>query len=298
VLNSRFDSCTYTPESHYQLYRIYLQKESDGWVDLMGGSGSKTYADIILERWPDSQFARLVRDPNLLQADAERRAAEESAYREVYRLFRERAYYPTITACDRVILEEPNNHFRPKYHFLKAMAIGGTRNVPEYRTALTTVKDEYPGTEEAARAEELLSGLDGGSGGAPKPKAPEGPVYSKDDGPHTYVVVVPMEGSDADLLSAAISDFNGAYFSHTPLQVNSSLLDGERRLMLATPLPSKAKAIEYHNLFVGNEDMLQGLADQGYPAFAISQANYAAFFKAKDVAGYQAFFLQNYLDGQ
>ncbi|MBK6341601.1 MAG: hypothetical protein IPF41_03160 [Flavobacteriales bacterium] len=298
VLNNRFEECQYTPESHYQLYRIYLKKESEGWVDLMGGSGSKTYADIILERWPDSEFARLVRDPNLLQADAERRAAEEVAYRDVYRMFRDRAYYPTITACDRVILEEPNNHFRPKYHFLKAMAIGGTRNVPEYRTALTTVKDGFPGTEEATRAEELLASLDGASGGAPKPKAPTGPAYSPDDGPQTYVVVVPSSGADMDVMRAAVSDFNAAYFGHTPLQVSGSILDAERRLVLIAPLPNKAKAIEYHNLFYGNEDMLQGLADQGYPVFAISQANYATFFKDKDVDGYQAFFLQNYLDGQ
>lgn len=298
VLNNRFDECKYTPESHYQLYRIYLEKERNGWVDLMGGSGSQTYADIILERWPNSEFARLVRDPNLLQADAERRAAEEAAYRDVYRLFRERAYPSVIAACDRVILEEPNNHFRPKYHFLKAMAIAGTRNVPEYRTALLAVKDQFPGTEEATRAEELLASLDGASGGAPKPKAPAASPYAKDDGPHNYVVVVPTAGTDADLMRAAVADFNTAYFGHTPLQVTASMQGTDKRLIVISPFPNKAKAMEYHGLFVGNEDMLQGLADQGYPSFAISLPNYNLFFKSKDVAGYQLFFQQNYLDRQ
>lgn len=297
VLNNRFEECRFTPESHYQLYRIYLQKENDGWFSLEG-FGSKTYADIILERWPDSQFARLVRDPNLLQADAERRAAEESAYREVYRLFRDRSYYPTITACDKVILEEPDNHFRPKYHFLRAMAIGSTRNVPDFRSALVGVKTEFPGTEEAVRAEELLATLDGTAGGAPKPKAPEVAPYSKEDGPHTYVVVIPNEGSDMALAMSAVSDFNTAYFGHTPLQVTSGMLGADQQLLLISPLPNKTKALEYHALFAGNEDMLQGLADQGYPAFAITQSNYTLFYKSKDVAGYQAFFLQNYLDGQ
>ncbi|MFN3874404.1 MAG: hypothetical protein ACK4L7_00640, partial [Flavobacteriales bacterium] len=96
----------------------------------------------------------------------------------------------------------------------------------------------------------------------------------------------------------AVSDFNSAYFGHTPLQVTSSMLGTDQQLVIVSPLPNKAKALQYHALFSGNEDMLQGLADQGYPAFAITQANYNLFFKAKDVAGYQAFFLQNYLDGQ
>ncbi|MFN3874405.1 MAG: tetratricopeptide repeat protein, partial [Flavobacteriales bacterium] len=195
VLNNRFEECRYTPEAHYQLYRIYLEKERDGWFSLEG-IGSKTYADIILERWPDSEFARLVRDPNILLADAERRAAEEAAYREVYRMFRERAYIPVITACDRVIQEEPGNHFRPKYRFLRALATGGLRDVPGYRGALQGIVADYPGSEEAARAEELLGALDGQSPGAPKPKPPSEQPYSKDDGPHSYVVVVPNSGSD------------------------------------------------------------------------------------------------------
>ncbi|WKZ65689.1 MAG: hypothetical protein QY325_13085 [Flavobacteriales bacterium] len=298
VLNNRFDECRYTPESHYQLYRIYLEKEANGWVDLMGGSGSQTYANIILDRWPESEFARLVRDPNILMADEARKKEEEAAYKEVYRLFRQYSYYPVIAACDRVIAEEPNNHYRPKYHFLRAMAIGGTRNIPEYRTALLAVKSQFPGTEEASRAEELLAGLDGSGGGAPKPRAAEATPYSKDDGPHTYVVVVPNAGTDMSTIRAAVSDFNGAYFGHTPLQVTSSILGSDQQLVLISPLPNKAKAMEYHALFTGNEDMLQGLSDQGYPAFAITQANYTLFYKAKDVAGYRAFFQQNYLDRQ
>ena len=125
--------------AHYRLYRIYLEKEAGSWVDLMGGSGSKTYADIILERWPDSEFARLVRDPNILQADEVRRKEEEAAYKEVYQLFRSYAYYPVITACDHVLLEEPRNHFHPNYHILKAMALGRPRSLAWIPSALRHV---------------------------------------------------------------------------------------------------------------------------------------------------------------
>ncbi|MEO7082314.1 MAG: tetratricopeptide repeat protein, partial [Flavobacteriales bacterium] len=68
VLNDRFDDCLYTPESYYQLYRIYLAKEKGGNFMDFGGASSKHYSDIILERWPGSEFARLVRNPDQLQA--------------------------------------------------------------------------------------------------------------------------------------------------------------------------------------------------------------------------------------
>jgi len=295
VLNNRFEDCRYTPESHYQLYRIYLQKENDGWFSLEG-IGSQTYANIILERWPESEFARLVRDPNALQSDQARRLEEETAYRETYLQYRQYAYMPVITACDRVIREEANNHFRAKYHLLKALAVGGLRDLSGYRAGLQDVSTQFPGTEEATRADDLLASLDGG--GAPKPKPPAGPAFTKNDGPHYYVVVVPNRGTDMATIKASVSDFNSSYFGHTPLQVTSAFLDADNQVLLVNPLPSKAKAMEYHGLFAANEDLLPGLNDQGYPAFAITNDNYGLLYQSKAVAGYQAFFVQNYLEGQ
>ncbi len=298
VLNTRFDECDFTAEAHYQLYRIYLEKEAGGWVDLMGGSGSKTYADIILERWPDSEFARLVRDPNILQADEVRRKEEEAAYKEVYQLFRSYAYYPVITACDHVLLEEPRNHFRPKYHILKAMAIGGTRDLAGFRAALGEVKAQWPGTDEANAAEVLLASLDGGAtDGAPKGIAPP-PLFKRSDGEHYYMVVIPNEGNDVTTIKTTLSDFNAAYFGAVTLEVTSSLMGTDQHVVLVTPLADKTQAIEYHSLFTGNPDMLAGINDMGYPSFAISPENYALLYKSRDIAGYETFFQEKYLDGQ
>ncbi|MBK8498613.1 MAG: hypothetical protein IPL52_07300 [Flavobacteriales bacterium] len=295
VLNNRFDECRFTPESHYQLYRIYLEKERTGWFSLEG-IGSQTYANIILERWPDSEFARLVRDPNILQADELRRKEEEAAYKEVYGRYRQYEYWTVITACDRVILEEPRNHFRPKYHILKAMATGGTKNATGFRSILNEVKALYPGTEEAQAAEDLLAKLDGGTGSAPVLKN-ESP-FKKGDGAHVYMVVVPNQGSDVTGMRATISDFNRSFFGSIPLELSSSFLDAAHQVILISPLPNKAKSLEYHALFIGDEEMLQGINNMGYPAFPITTENYAVLYKSKDLAAYQAFFEENYLDGQ
>ena len=298
VLNNRFEECRYTPESHYQLYRIYLEKERAGWFSL-DGVGSQTYADIIVQRWPNSEFARLVLDPNVLMGDEVRRKEEEAAYREVYLLYRAYSYYPVITACDRVITEEPHNYFRPKYHLLKALAVGGTRDVSGFRTALTAVRSGFPGTEEAQRADELLASLDGQGGGAPKPAPPSAPLYTKGNGPHQYAVVVPNEGNDISTVRSAISNFNQTYFLNTPLEVlPPTFLDPQNQIILINTLPNKMKAMEYHALFMGNQDLLQGINNMGFPCFAITPENYVTLFKSKDVAGYLEWFQQQYLDGQ
>jgi hypothetical protein len=298
VLNNRFEECRYTPEAHYQLYRIYLEKEQEGWVDLMGGSGSQSYANIIMERWPDSEFARLVRDPNMVEKDEVRKREEEFAYKEVYQQYRQYAYGPVIAACTRVLNDEPRNHFRPKYHILKAMAIGGTRDVSGFRAALGEVKAGYPGTDEARAADELLAALDGSQGQAPPPRPSLSAEYSEADGEHFYAIVIPNEGTDVPAIKEKVSDFNQTFFRNTTLHVTSSFLNPENQVLLLAGFASREPAMEYHLLFMGNADMLAGINDQNYPSFAISSINYAQLFKSKDVDGYQSFFVEKYIEGQ
>ncbi|MEO8591579.1 MAG: tetratricopeptide repeat protein [Flavobacteriales bacterium] len=296
VLNNRFEECRYTPESHYQLYRIYLEKEQAGWFSL-DGIGSQTYANIVLERWPDSEFARLVRDPNLLQADEVRKKEEEAAYKEVYMQYRQYAFGPVISACTRVLAEEPRNNFRPKYHILKAMAIGGTRDMGGYRSTLGEVKATYPGTDEAKAADDLLAALDNRAG-APPPRTSPVVEYSLADGAHYYAIVVPNKDTDVQMIREKLADFNRTFFRNTPLEITSSFLDPQNQVVLLSGFASRAPAMEYHMLFRGNEDMLMGINDQDYPAFAISTDNYAQLFKSKDVTGYQTFFVEKYVEGQ
>ncbi len=174
VLNNRFDECRYTPESFYQLYRIYLEKEQTTNYFSPDGSGSQIYANIILERWPNSEFARLVRDPNILQADEARKAEEEVAYKEVYDRYRQYMYGSVIVTCNGVIDNEPRNHFLAKYHMLRAMAIGGMRDSSGFRAALNEVRTKFPGTDEDRAADELLAALDRTTGTPPSPRAKQG----------------------------------------------------------------------------------------------------------------------------
>ena len=298
VLNNRFDECRYTPESYYQLYRIYLEKEQGGWFSLEG-IGSQTYADIIMERWPTSEFARLVRDPNVLQADELRKREEEEGYKSTYQQYRQHAYIPVVNACDKVIREEPRNHFRPKYHILKAMAMGGLRDMNGYREALTELRATYPGTDEAKAADELLAALDQGPGAPPAPRA-EGTsaTYTLSTGPHFYVVVVPNRGNDLNQIKTSISNFGNQYLPTETLQITNSFLDTERQVILVDRLASKESAMSYHRLFIGNTDVLSDLNSKGFTSFAISPENYTLLYKSKDIAGYEAFFSKNYIEAQ
>lgn len=298
-LNSRFDECKYTPESFYQLYRIYLEKEQVENYFAMDGMGSDYYANIILERYPDSEFARLVRDPNILQADEARRLVEEAAYKEVYDRYRSYMYSSVISSCNRVITDEPRNHYLAKYHMLRAMAIGGMRDGSGFRNALMEITTKFPGTDEAKAASDLLATLGGG-----EPKAssgtPDPPIsaFKMEQGKHFFALIIPNQGNDMTTIKARLADFNFSFFGQAGMEFSNNFIDPEHQVVLASFFTSKEKAMEFYDLFVNDGAMLAGMNDQGYPAFAISPANYTELFKNKDVEGYSTFFATNYLLGQ
>ena len=302
MLNSRFEECRYTPESYYQLYRIYLEKEGSGSHIDLSGNDSRYYANIILERWPDSEFARLVRDPNALQADAARMAVASAEYEQVYRGFRQGDYPGTITACNNVILNEPRNPVLAKYYLLKAMAVGGMKDQGAFRIALMEVKTKFPGTDEEKAATGILAVLDGNAAGAekkePPPDAPKAPAYAASAGQHYVALIFPNADGDINSVKVKISDWNKAFFPTETIQLTSSFLDKDNQVILMSIFQTREKAMAYFEAFRGPQPMLANINDQGYACFAITPENYATMYKAKDLDGYAQFFDQNYLNPQ
>ena len=229
VLNDRFEDCRYTPESNYQLYRIYLAKEKAGNFMDFGGASSQRYADLILERWPGSEFARLVQDPGQLEADEAAKAAEAEAYAALYAQFRQGAYRNVIAACDAVLDGQARNHLRPKYALLKAMAVGGLHMEAPFREALARISLDYPGTDEAKSAQALLDNLrkNDPEAAAPAPDAGE-VAYTEPMGDHFVVFMVPDSAGPITNVKGAIARFNNQFFPGTPMEVSASIWDPHR----------------------------------------------------------------------
>ncbi|HMN04484.1 MAG TPA: hypothetical protein PKD45_02060 [Flavobacteriales bacterium] len=302
VLNDRFEDCRYTPESYYQLYRIYLAKEQAGNFMDFGGASSKHYADIVLERWPGSEFARLVQNPDQLQADEANRLAEDQAYQDLYALFKQGAYRGVIATCEGVLASEPRNHLLPKYALLKAMAIGGLRLMGPFREALTYVRDTYEGSEEATAAAALLASLEktdkaGEETTTPPPAAKE-TSYAQAKGEHYVIIIIPEAAGPIDPIKAAISNFNQRFFRNQAIEVKNSMWTGKDQVVMMRLFQTKELAMTYYDLFKNNKGDLAGINDQGYPLLVISSGNYPKFYVAKDTEGYTDFFDRNYLSGK
>lgn len=306
-LNARFDSCQYTLESYYQLYRMYLYKEeNENYFSPEMKNSSGWYKDILLYDYPNSEYALLIKDPNRLAKAELEYKEQEKAYREVFRDFKNRQYIRTISSCNAVINDGEANAFLKKYWFLRALSYGGLSDRNNYRTELESIVANFPNTDEATEAQRLLSGLarreeEMSQKPADKvdselPPVEESAYIFDPNNEHFFALIFPKSDGSVNNVKTKISNFNRQYFSDINLSISNSYIDQDNQIVLVRTLSNKVKAMDYYSTFKSNQDLLKEVNEKEYSIFAISPDNYATLFKNKDLQAYTAFFESKYLN--
>lgn len=312
VLVTRFDDSEFHPTAFYLLYRTYLYRETnEGYSNPFCGTCNSVYwANMILDRYPGTEWAQLVENPDY-QDFAELKKAEESKeYERIIGLYYQRQYLEVILQTSEKITNEPENHLLCKYKLLKAQSIGymdgmtGLRS--NYLEALKEISTVCKGSEEAAFADGLLKKLSEELKAAEDVKEVEETTEETPETPaseslfaydaaarHYFMVVVPLGSGDINAMKAEISDFNTANFKSLALKVSSNMLDKDHQVILIKTFNKISDAEGYFKAIAANT-MFAPYIEQGFPYSLISKENYVTLFKNKQIDAYQNFFSTSY----
>lgn len=310
-LIDRYEESSEHPLAHYQLYRTYLfLEESENYTNpFCATCNSQYWADQISLRYPDSEWALLVEDPDFVDFEEQKRLDELAAYEaHVIRYYAQKDYQEILTEINTVLDTVPDHTQECRYRFLRAQCIGWldgrARGRDNYIAALNEVVAACDSSEQAMAAREILQGLGATSESKEEkkksdavPSFPEGfgnftdkPVLD-----HYLGIVIPVRDGDAEGTKASLSDFNRQYFASAELKVTSNLLDRENQLILVKQFVRKDRAMDYFRVLTNNRESMIDLNTSGYRIFVIHTENYVELFKGKDVDGYLRFFDQYYL---
>ena len=196
-------------------------------------------------------------------------------------------------ASNVVIAEQSENHLIRKYYMLRAMSIGGMKDGDGFRNALQEIVQKFGGTDEAARADELLKALNNVDIGA-KSESTASVVYKSSSGEHYFIMLFDRNSANINTVKTKVSDFNRKFFRNAGLKVTATLYDRDTQMLQVNLFPNKEKAQEYIEIFVDNKVDLKGVNDQGFENYLISPDNFAMFFMNKDMEGYRTFYDSNY----
>ena len=288
IINN-YDTSFYFLPSLYAEYRIYLAQEDD--------KNAERIKRIILDKYPDSEYARIISDPVYMKLAREERKKAEDYYERAYDLYKKHYYNKVILRCEKSKSIFAENHIQDKFDLLKALAIGETAPRDTFKVALEYVIQQHPNTESAKKAQEILNLLKKEKSGPPG----DFPTveYSPDkDIPHYFVMVVPIADKKKNQYKSIISDFNIKYFPESKLKVESMFIDAKNELITVKEFPTAAEAINYYRTFKLNKKELSEVLQKSYPYFIISTSNFPKYYKDKNTSLYLNFFQSTYLKEQ
>ena len=299
-LNNRFDPNKHTADNYYRLYRMYFD---EGKL-----SKSEYYKNKILNEFPDSQYAKVIRDPGYLDRENADYTAASKIYQKAYVKYYKRGYYTqTIETCDQIISTYPKTIVVPKARFLRALSIGHEQGETALRVELNGIITDYSGTEYAVKAQELISGLDIKVQEANAKAAQEvkdnkmaADVETMDykyepNSKHNFVIIVQASGKKLSKIKTAISDYNRENFKMEGLKMSAVVYQRGMQMITVKSFGTAKQAMAYQKAFENHSSLSEIVANNPI-YFIVSFTNYAMFYKSKDHGNYQVWANVKYKD--
>lgn len=314
-VSTEYDTSATAPSAYYQLYRIYYEKERSGsFVGTGFRDNSDYYKDILLEDYPETDYAKLILNPDYLSAKNENYEAEKIIYEDTFDKYNQRRYNEVLLTCNSIITNEPDNNFLPKYYLIKALTIASKSDPGSFENILKDIIAKFPDTEESTKASELLGDLNEAKarkarddmkkdrddgGGADEPAADADvntSMFTADDkGEHFFALIFPKEGESATEIKELMAQFNTEYFKSANLRVTNSFIDKSHQIVIVRSFSNKEAAMDYYSTFTKNKSLVKELVEKKYPTFTITTKNFTVLFRNKNPDVYTVFFNENYL---
>lgn len=281
TLVSKFEVGEYVLPANYQLYLLYF-----------GKTESNTYKETILNDYPESEYAQLIRNPNFQKDDEIKREKEAKAYAENYQKFLAGNYDDVINICSSIIQNDKDNSFMPQYFFMKAMAYGKLQQLENLEKALSECAEKFPEHEIGKEASGILDFLRNKKSKENNPVS-GGYIYDAEID-HYFVLVFPNSLGSIVQAKSNFSDFHATYFSNKTYTIETKFLDLETQVLVVKGIANKKAAMEYFNAFMNENDKMKAYKSAQF--FSISSKNFAYFFLDKKIDTYLNFFKENYLN--
>lgn len=297
TLITRYPETEHLLKTYYQLYRIYLDEGNT--------SKAEYYKNIIINDYPESDYAKIILDPEYNKILEKKRNAAEILYASTYDFFLQEDYpkvYENAELADSLYAKSPA---MPKFAYLKALSLGKEDRFDEFIASLEHIVKSYTESEVKPIAEHTLglysdrlsndSTYQIGDTVVPEPKK-QYPYNYNEKAIHFYVCVVNIMDMDMNKLKIAFSDYNQKYFSQTKLTISNVFLDDKRQIITISNFKGKERAMVYYNAVVDELEIFKDADLSGFDQFIISTENYPKFYRDKNVDLYDEFFNEYYFN--
>ncbi len=268
---------------YYKLYS--LGKETQN-IDLVS-----QYQQRIIREFPESNYARVLTDPEYSKRLEEQERKEEVNYQLIYKAFDQGEWAYTLQLINQSRSEWPDSKYTPQYDLMAVIAEGVSKDTASFINDLSKLSVKYPGTDIAERSGQMIKFLQTENPQAAREQAIQQAVSIFTDSPmeEHFVVILISRYTNANQLMFNVINFNIDNFAESELKVKKSDLD-KSSVLAIQPFKDKQEAADYYNQIVVFEELFREVDKTDTQLFYISKSNYERLLRDKQIEQYLIFF--------
>ncbi|MBR6437853.1 MAG: tetratricopeptide repeat protein [Bacteroidales bacterium] len=293
-LSNRYPDNPNEVSAWYYLYKMHsIRKETDN---------SDKYKNLVLTKYPDSNQAKIILDPDYFVKEHEKGAEAEQLYAKTFEAYESGQYQRVMMNVKKARQQFADDTlYMPRFEFLNAVSLGYVEVVDSMAYSLLRLIKKYPESSIKPFAlDVLLKANDMYNLGlnieSARPK--EEQVVEKES-PYTfrpndeyYVLVICNKKVRINPLKVRIGDFNKNNFRMDQLKVKNMMLNKEDALITIEKFENVDKALDYQAAMFLTDYIFGGIDKENYKVIIISISNYPIFYQEKNVDEYLDFWYQ------
>jgi len=284
-----------TPVAFYHLVRIFMDMGRTTLVE--------AYTNRLIERYPESPFAKIFGHPDILQEELQHQKAGNQAYKLAYMAFVDKNYQLVLDKWEIANTLNLSIDLNAQFDYLKALALHQLGRREDAIDLLSAILVNYEGTIVHAPAQLLIGSLqqrrfDSSFEAQPAATAPSAEefqsVFTFNPGQvHFFIFVVDTRSVNPDQVIRVLETLNQSQFRDRRLTISNVFFQQDKQLITVTSFPDKQSALNYYKI-ASNLPQLKNLVTNHAESFIISIDNYPMFYQEKNLTDYMLFFRMKY----
>jgi tetratricopeptide (TPR) repeat protein len=289
LLITRYPGNDLVSEAVYNIYSIYMKENN---------SGAEKYRQLLLEKYPDTEFARIISDPDYYNKKKAELKVVEELYENAYNKYLNEDYYNTVALCDEALSVYKTHELAPKFQLLRAYAIAKLKDERSFKDELNVLIKQWPGTVESQRANELIAFL---NKEIPELKVEEDKAIAREiyfeepNVAHYFVLIIQDPKFNINQATFDVINFNIDNYTNKNYRTQGLLVDDKYIMITVGNFTNAEQALEYYRTFVP-ETIVRNAKKDEIITFVISNSNLDTLNKDKDPNRYQIFFSGTYIN--
>lgn len=287
-LTSRFPSSKYLLDANYNLYLIAREQNNPAMTEY--------YKNAIATRFPDSNYARILTNPNYVQELEAEEQKITGYYTETYALYKAEKYAEVIPRAEYALKTFSGHGLTPRFAYLGALSAGKTQERPAFRESLQALVVKYPNTDVADDARNLIRYMDMEH---PEIREAVDVATSREmfktefNSDHVFGLVVDKK-TNVNQLVFNIINYNLDQFDKLNLRVDITEWSSTQNLVVVKPFKSSSEAGEYLAAITAFEGITRDIAEIRFTPLVISTGNLSTVKSEKAPDLYLKFYKENY----